>query len=51
MHRISIKQVLYMDRIELLIEEFDPIPDGIEDLMVFKTALEDKKYFFTSNSR
>ncbi|CAF4468111.1 unnamed protein product [Rotaria socialis] len=44
-HKILVKEVLYMDRIELLIEQIDPIPNGIEDATAFKTALEDKNVF------
>ncbi|CAF2131775.1 unnamed protein product [Rotaria magnacalcarata] len=44
-HKIIVKEVLYMDRIELLIEQIDPIPNGIEDATAFKTALEDKNVF------
>lgn len=45
LHRINIKEVQYMNRTEFLIEEFDPIPDGIEDIPSFKAALEDKNVF------
>lgn len=44
-HKISIKDVLYMGRSECLIEKFDPLPDGIEDLTIFKSALEDNNIF------
>ncbi len=45
MHKISIKEVLYMDQTEFLLEELDPLPDGIEDVVAFQTALEDKHVF------
>lgn len=45
MHRVTIKEVFYMDRIEFLIDEFDPIPDGINDVTLMRTALEDKNIF------
>ncbi|CAF1569202.1 unnamed protein product, partial [Adineta steineri] len=44
-HKIRLKEVLYMDHIEILIEELDPIPNEIEDLNAFKQALEDKNIF------
>jgi hypothetical protein len=44
-YRFNIKEVLYMGRKEFLIEEFDPIPNEIEDNSPFKTALEDKNVF------
>jgi hypothetical protein len=45
MHKISIKEVLYMDQTELLIEELNPLPDGIDDVVAFQTALEDRHVF------
>ena len=44
-NRILIKEVNYMDRTELLIEQLEPIPNGIEDITAFKAALEDKNVF------
>ncbi|CAF3421485.1 unnamed protein product [Rotaria sp. Silwood1] len=44
-HKINIIEVPYMDRTEFLIEEFNPIPDEIEDMTIFKAALEDKNVF------
>ncbi|CAF0988619.1 unnamed protein product [Rotaria sp. Silwood1] len=44
-HKINIIEVPYMDRTEFLIEEFNPIPDEIEDITIFKAALEDKNVF------
>jgi hypothetical protein len=44
-NKIVVKEVNYMDRTELLIEEFDPLPNGIEDIKTFKAALEDKNVF------
>ncbi|CAF3546872.1 unnamed protein product [Rotaria sordida] len=44
-HKIIAKQVIYMDRTELLIENIDPIPNGIENVAAFKAALEDKNMF------
>ncbi|CAF2160450.1 unnamed protein product [Rotaria magnacalcarata] len=45
MHRITIKEVLYMGRIEFLIETFNPVPDGIDDVTVFKESLENQNIF------
>jgi hypothetical protein len=44
-NKLTIKEVPYMDRTELLIEELDPIPSGIDDEAIFKAALEDKNVF------
>ncbi len=44
-YKINIKEVPYMDRTEFLIDEFDPIPNEIEDKEAFKLALEDKNIF------
>ena len=44
-NKLILKEVTYMDRIELLIEELDPIPNGIENVDIFKAALEDKNVF------
>jgi len=44
-NKMIVKEVNYMDRTELLIEELDPIPHGIADLTTFKAALEDKNVF------
>jgi len=44
-YKINIKEVPYMDRMEFLIDEFDPIPNEIEDKEAFKLALEDKNIF------
>jgi hypothetical protein len=44
-NKIILKEVNYMDRIELLIEDIDPLPNGIDDVTVFKAALEDKNVF------
>jgi hypothetical protein len=44
-NKIILKEVNYMDRTELLIEEIDPLPNGIDDITVFKAALEDKNVF------
>ncbi|CAF2410288.1 unnamed protein product [Rotaria sp. Silwood2] len=44
-HKINIKEVPYMNRTEFLIEEFNPIPDELEDITKFKAALEDKNVF------
>ncbi len=44
-NKIILKEVNYMDRTELLIEDIDPLPNGIDDITVFKAALEDKNVF------
>ncbi|UJR28537.1 hypothetical protein I4U23_009773 [Adineta vaga] len=44
-NKLVVKEVNYMDRTELLIEELDPLPQGIEDELRFKAALEDKNIF------
>ncbi|CAF2649326.1 unnamed protein product [Rotaria sp. Silwood2] len=44
-HKIIVKEVTYMNRTELLIEQIDPMPNGIENIEAFKTALEDKNIF------
>jgi hypothetical protein len=43
--KLVIKEVNYMDRTELLIEELEPLPHGIEDVAAFKAALEDRNVF------
>ena len=43
--KISLKEVIYMDRTELLVEDIEPIPAEIEDQASFKSALEDKNVF------
>lgn len=43
--KMTIKEVNYMDRTELLIEEFEPIPNGIDDIQAFKNALAEKNLF------
>lgn len=43
--KIVVKEVNYMDRTELLLEELDPLPNGIEDIAAFKAALEEKNVF------
>ncbi|CAF1651896.1 unnamed protein product, partial [Adineta ricciae] len=42
---IRVKEVLYMDRVELLIEQLDPIPDEFKDQTIFEEALKDKNIF------
>jgi hypothetical protein len=44
-NKIILKEVNYMDQTELLIEELDPLPKGIENLATFKAALEEKNVF------
>ncbi len=44
-HKFSIKEVPYMDRTELLLDQLNPIPQTIEDMAEFKTALEEKNVF------
>lgn len=44
-NKIVLKEVNYMDRTELLIDSFDSVPDGIDDAIAFKSALEDKNIF------
>jgi hypothetical protein len=44
-NKIMVREVNYMDRIELLIEELDPLPDGIENPIAFKAALNEKNIF------
>jgi len=43
--KMSIKEVNYMDRTELLIEDFEPLPNGLEDSQAFKTGLAEKNLF------
>jgi len=45
LYKINIKKVVYMNRTEFLIDEFDPIPNEIDDKDAFKAALEDKNIF------
>ncbi|CAF0999825.1 unnamed protein product [Adineta ricciae] len=44
-HKLIFKEVSYMDRTELLIEDIDPLPVGIENESAFKAALHDKNVF------
>ena len=44
-NRILLKEITYMDRTEILIEELDPIPNDIEDWTVFKAAIDDRNVF------
>lgn len=44
-NKVTIKEVNYMDRTELLIESFEVLPSGIDDLVAFKAALEDRNVF------
>lgn len=44
-HKFIVKEVIYMDRTELLIEQIDPMPNGIEDVATLKAALEDRNVF------
>lgn len=44
-NNIRVKEISYMDRMELLIEQLDPIPDEIKDQTVFEEALRDKNVF------
>lgn len=43
--RIVLKEVNYMDRTELLIEQLEPVPSSVEDASAFKAALDDKNVF------
>ncbi|UJR20987.1 hypothetical protein I4U23_024089 [Adineta vaga] len=44
-NQIRVKEVLYMDRIELLIEELKLIPNEIENRMIFEEAFDDRNVF------
>ena len=44
-NKIYAREVKYMDRNEILIDDIDPMPHGIEDIATFKAALEDKNVF------
>ncbi|CAF1364920.1 unnamed protein product [Adineta ricciae] len=44
-HKLSFKEVNYMDRTEILIEDIDPLPTGIENESAFKAALHDQNVF------
>ncbi|CAF3640251.1 unnamed protein product [Adineta steineri] len=44
-NKLIVKEVNYMDRIEFLIDELDPLPNGIDDVTTLKAALEDKNVF------
>jgi hypothetical protein len=44
-NKIILKEVNYMDRTELLIEDIEPLPMGIEDITTFKAALAEKNIF------
>ena len=44
-NKLVVKEVDYMDRKELLIEDIDPLPNGIDDPIAFKTSLQDKNVF------
>lgn len=43
--KILIKEVNYIDRTELLIEDIDPLPSHHEDFSVIKAAMEDRNLF------
>jgi hypothetical protein len=44
-HHIDIKEINYMNRKEFLIEQFNPIPNEIDDKQAFKIALENRNIF------
>jgi hypothetical protein len=44
-NKLIVREVIYMDRTELLIESIDPLPTGIDDVSAFEAALEDKNVF------
>lgn len=44
-HKITAKEVTYMDRTEILIEQIEPLPSGIENEATFRAALEDRNVF------
>lgn len=44
-YKFNVKEVKYMNRTEFLINEFDPIPDEIDDKQAFQIALEERNIF------
>ncbi|CAF4910246.1 unnamed protein product [Rotaria sp. Silwood1] len=44
-NKIIVKEVNYMNRTELLIEQIDPIPNSIDNITTFQAALEDRNVF------
>ena len=44
-NKITIREVTYMDRTEMLIEDIDPLPNTLEDADAFAAALKDRNVF------
>lgn len=44
-HKIQLKEVAYMDRVEVLVEQLQPMPDRCAENVVLRDALEEKNVF------